>query len=57
MLTAAQAAELLSVDERAIAELAEQGELPGRKIAGEWRFARAALLQWLSVPPRERAHA
>jgi hypothetical protein len=31
-----------------VAELAEQGELPGRKPAGEWRFARDAVLAWLS---------
>ncbi len=57
VLSAAQAAELLAVDERAIVALAEQRELPGRKIAGEWRFARAALLQWLSASPRTRARA
>ncbi len=53
VLTAAQAAELLAVEERAILELAEQGRLPGRKIAGEWRFARSALLRWLSAEPSE----
>ena len=27
--------------------LAEAGELPGRRIGGDWRFPRAALLEWL----------
>lgn len=47
VLDAAQAAELLSVAESAVVELAEAGELPGRRIAGEWRFSRSAVLAWL----------
>jgi Helix-turn-helix domain len=35
--------------EDAVAELAEQGELPGRKLAGEWRFAREAVVDWLAA--------
>src|SRR3954451_8654631 len=48
VLDAAQAAALLVVDEAAILELAERGELPGRKIADAWRFSRRALLDWLA---------
>jgi excisionase family DNA binding protein len=48
VLSVGQLAEWLQVDETAIAELAEQGELPGRKLAGEWRFAREAVLDWLA---------
>jgi excisionase family DNA binding protein len=48
VLSVAQLAEWLQVDEAAVAELAESGELPGRKLAGEWRFAREAVLDWLS---------
>jgi len=47
VLDAAQAAELLAVAESAIIELAARGELPGRQIAGDWRFSRRALLDWL----------
>ena len=47
VLTLAQAAELLQVAEDAVAELAERGELPGRRVGGEWRFSREALLAWL----------
>ncbi len=49
VLTLAGAAELLQVGEDAVAELAEAGELPGRRIGGEWRFSRAALLGWLGL--------
>jgi excisionase family DNA binding protein len=46
------AAELLDVDVDTILALAEQGELPGRSIAGHWRFARQALLDWLAGTER-----
>ena len=48
VLTVAELASWLQVDEEAVAQLAEQGELPGRKLAGEWRFAREAVLDWLA---------
>ena len=47
VLNAAQAAELMAVKEAAIVELAERGELPGRRIGDAWRFSRSALLAWL----------
>src|SRR5919199_6317284 len=50
VLTPAQAAALLQVDEDAVVALAEEGHLPGRRIADEWRFARTALVAWLSEP-------
>jgi excisionase family DNA binding protein len=51
VLDVAQAAELLQVAGSAVLELAESGELPGRKVGGEWRFARAAVLAWLGGAP------
>jgi excisionase family DNA binding protein len=48
VLTVAELAAWLQVDEQAVLQLAEQGELPGRKLAGEWRFAREAVLDWLA---------
>jgi excisionase family DNA binding protein len=53
VLTAAQAAELLAVDEQALIELAEHHEIPARKIVGQWRFARQALLDWLGAFPQQ----
>ena len=47
VLTLEQAAALLQVDAAEVAALAEAGELPGRRIGGDWRFPRAALLEWL----------
>jgi len=51
VLTPAQAAALLQVEEDAVLALAEEGRLPGRRIGDEWRFARAALVAWLSGAP------
>jgi len=47
VLGPAQVAELLEVEENAVAALAEKGELPGRKISEQWRFSREAVLAWL----------
>jgi excisionase family DNA binding protein len=49
VLSARDAAELLQVSEDVVLELARAGELPGRELGGEWRFARAALLEWLAA--------
>ena len=43
-----QAADLLQVSEGEVQALAERGELPGRRIGDQWRFARSALLTWLA---------
>jgi excisionase family DNA binding protein len=52
VLSAEQAAQLLQIDEALVVELAEAGKLPGRKLGPVWRFARAALVAWLSTPGR-----
>jgi excisionase family DNA binding protein len=49
----AEAAEFLRVAEDQVAELAARQEIPGRQIAGEWRFLRTALADWLAAPARK----
>jgi excisionase family DNA binding protein len=49
VLTVEQAADLLQVDPEVVRGLAEKGDLPGREIGGEWRFAREALLAWVGA--------
>ena len=49
VLTLEQAAALLQVAPAAVAALADAGELPGRRLGGDWRFPRAALLEWLAA--------
>ena len=48
VLTVEQAAQLLQVPPNAVLELAEAGQLPGRKLGPVWRFSRAAIVAWLS---------
>jgi excisionase family DNA binding protein len=51
VLTLEGVAELLEVAPELVAALAEKGELPGRRLGGEWRFARAGVLAWLAQAP------
>jgi excisionase family DNA binding protein len=48
VLTPKQAAELLQVDENTVVRLADNGEIPARKLGKAWRFSRRALLDWLA---------
>lgn len=50
VLTLPEAAEYLRLSPEEVAELAENGRLPGRRLPREWRFSRSALEQWLSRP-------
>ena len=49
ILTPREAADYLSVHVRTIYRLAKNGEIPGRKIGGSWRFKKDTLDEWLSV--------
>jgi excisionase family DNA binding protein len=51
VMTPAEVAHLLNLDEPAVIDAAARGELPGRRIAGDWRFSRAAVLAWLDPGP------
>src|SRR4051794_4283989 len=54
VLSPAEVADLLQVDEPMVEELAEAGDLPGRKIGEEWRFSRTAVLEWLGGAGEEQ---
>ncbi len=47
VLTLEEAAALLRVTPEVLLERARRGELPGRRLGEEWRFARSPLLAWL----------
>jgi excisionase family DNA binding protein len=49
VLTLEEAAVLLRVEPETVRQLAEKGELPGRRLGDAWRFASAALLSWLAA--------
>jgi excisionase family DNA binding protein len=48
IMTPREAAEYLSVHVRTIYRLAKNGEIPGRKLGGSWRFKKDTLDEWLS---------
>jgi excisionase family DNA binding protein len=52
VLTLAEAASFLRVEESALAEMASQGTVPAQKIGTEWRFLKGALVEWLHLGPR-----
>jgi excisionase family DNA binding protein len=54
VMNAEQAGQFLQIDEAVVVELAEAGQLPGRKLGQAWRFSRAALVAWLAAPDREQ---
>ncbi len=46
-MTAKEAAEYLKIAERTLVRLAHEGQIPGVKIGGQWRFRRALLDEYL----------
>src|SRR5438270_5196744 len=36
-------------DVREVSKMASRGHLPGRKVGGEWRFARAEINHWIET--------
>lgn len=47
MMNLDQLARYLQRDLREVTKLASRGHLPGQKVSGNWRFARAEINQWL----------
>lgn len=50
VLNLSEAASYLRVSEEAVVHLAESEILPGRRIAGDWRFLKVAIQDWLATP-------
>jgi excisionase family DNA binding protein len=51
VLTLGEAAAYLWLPEADVLRLVDEQGLPGRRLANEWRFLKAAIQQWLSTPP------
>ena len=47
-MTVRDVAGLLAVDEKTIYRLAQQGKLPGFKVAGTWRFQLQDIQGWIN---------
>jgi excisionase family DNA binding protein len=54
VLTLEEAAALLKLPVDAVRTRAEEGDLPGRRFDGAWRFARSAVLAWLANGERTK---
>jgi excisionase family DNA binding protein len=52
VLTLAEAAAYLRLPEEDVLRLVQQQDLPGRQLANEWRFLKAAIQHWLGTSPR-----
>ena len=44
--TAAEAARILHVPEKKVIKLADDGELAGQKVQGQWLFSKADMILW-----------
>ena len=51
-MTVRDVAGFLSVDEKTIYRLAQQGKLPGFKVAGTWRFQLKDIQGWIDEQKR-----
>jgi PTS system nitrogen regulatory IIA component len=49
MMTLDQLASYLQRDVREVSKLVSRGHVPGHKVGGEWRFARAEINQWIET--------
>lgn len=49
MMDMEQLAAYLQRDVREVGKLANRGHLPGHKVGGQWRFARAEINQWIET--------
>src|SRR5215471_886605 len=49
MMDLEQLAVYLQRDLREVTKLASRGHLPGHKVAGQWRFARAEINHWIET--------
>jgi excisionase family DNA binding protein len=51
-MTVRDVAGFLAVDEKTIYRLAQQGKLPGFKVAGTWRFQLQDIQGWIDLQKR-----
>ena len=51
------AAKYLQIKERTLYRLVGEGEIPGIKVGGQWRFSRKCLEEMFLKEPKKREHA
>ena len=55
VLTSSEVAKYLRLPKSKVVRLAQEGEIPGREIDGEWRFLKSAVDEWLARPDPTKA--
>ena len=50
------AAKYLQIKERTLYRLVGEGEIPGIKVGGQWRFSRKCLEEMFIKDPKKREH-
>lgn len=56
ILTVREVAEYLRLAESTVYRLAQEGEIPGRKIGGTWRFSRQGIKNWINYRSLRKVH-
>lgn len=51
VMTVKEVSAYLRLAESTVYKLAQEGQLPGRKIGGAWRFSRKGIETWLEERP------
>jgi excisionase family DNA binding protein len=54
ILTIREVAELLKINEKTAYKLAADGEIPGFKVGGSWRFDRQEIASWIKRKVEEQ---
>jgi len=54
IMTVKQLAEYLQMDEHTVYKLARSGQIPSLKIAGQWRFKKDVIDNWISEKALKR---
>ena len=54
IMTVKQLAEYLQMDEHTVNKLARSGQIPSLKIAGQWRFKKDVIDNWISEKALKR---
>jgi excisionase family DNA binding protein len=54
VLTLGEAAAYLRLPEAEVLRLVQEEDLPGRQVGAEWRFLKATIQGWLSLPPAKK---
>ena len=54
IMTIREVAEYLKINEKTAYRLAAEGEIPGFKVGGSWRFKRQNIDRWIAGKTREQ---